>query len=419
MDYSRIARQTTLVLFFAQSLGSAGFIAAATINSNIGADLSGVRALAGLPSAVYQTGAAIAAFIWGIAMDRLGRRGGLALGMLIGVLGAGLAEGAVIGRSFLLLMIAMPLMGAANAALQLGRFAAAEVHPPSEKSRAISNVVIGGTFGAIVGPVMAGLTGQQATQLGLTEFAGPYLVSAVLFALGSIMIYTFLKPDPRDIGKAIAQEHPESVAHHGPTRPIRDILRVPAAAIAVVTMVVGQMTMVMLMGITSLHMQDHQHNLNDIGFVISSHTVGMFAFSIFSGRLADRWGRAPVIVIGATTLILACISATFSPDVLPLSFALLLLGLGWNFCYVGGSSLLADQLSPDERARTQGFNDLLIGAASASGALFSGVIFASIGYAAMGYVGALVALVPIALIAWRKMGQRLLGQNVKIEAPLS
>jgi MFS family permease len=175
MDYSRIARKITLVLFFAQSLGSAGFIAAATINSNIGADLSGVRALAGLPSAVYQVGAALAAFAWGIAMDRLGRRGGLALGMLIGVVGAGLAEGAVIVRSFLLFMIAMPIMGAANAALQLSRFTAAEVHPPSERSRAISNVVIGGTLGAIVGPVTAGVTGQQASQLGLTEFAGPHL----------------------------------------------------------------------------------------------------------------------------------------------------------------------------------------------------------------------------------------------------
>jgi predicted MFS family arabinose efflux permease len=96
----------------------------------------------------------------------------------------------------------------------------------------------------------------------------------------------------------------------------------------------------------------------------------------------------------------------FSPDVIPLSFALLLLGLGWNFCYVGGSALLADQLSPDERARTQGFNDLMIGVASASGALFSGVIFANIGYAAMGYVGALVSLLPIALIAWQKIDER-------------
>lgn len=405
MNYSSIARKISLVLFSAQALGSAGFIAAATINSNIGADLSGLRALAGLPSAVYQFGAAFAAYLWGIAFDRLGRRKGLALGMLIGVVGATLAESAVVNRSFIVLLIGMPLMGAANSALQLGRFAAAEVHPPSERSRAISNVVIGGTFGAIVGPLLVGLTGQQALRFGLSEFAGPYAASAALFAIGAVMIFTMLKPDPREVGKAISALYPAAGVLSDQARRLRDIFRAPAALAAMITMVIGQLVMVMLMVITSLHMQDHQHNLGDIGIVISSHTIGMFAFSIFSGRLADRWGRAPVILIGAGTLILACLTATLSPDVLPLSIALLLLGLGWNFCYVGGSSLLAEQLSPIERARTQGFNDLLIGLVSAFGSVFSSVIFANIGYIAMGYVGALAALVPIAMIAWWKLGQ--------------
>jgi MFS family permease len=171
-------------------------------------------------------------------------------------------------------------------------------------------------------------------------------------------------------------------------------------------MVFGQLVMVMVMVITSLYMVQHQHHLDSVALVISSHTVGMFAFSILSGRLADRWGRAPVIFFGATTLILACLSATLSPDVLPLAFALFLLGLGWNFCYVGGSSLLADQLSPEERARTQGFNDLLIGLVSAAGGLFSGIIFANVGYIAMGYIGALASFVPIALTAWWKLGRR-------------
>lgn len=405
MNYSAIAKRITLVLFSAQALGSAGFIAAATINSNIGADLSGVRAFAGVPSAVYQFGSAFAAYLWGILFDRLGRRGGLALGLCLGVCGAVLAESAVVNRSFLILLLGMPLMGAANSALQLSRFAAAEVHPPSEHSRAISNVVIGGTFGAIVGPLTAGLTGQQATRLGLSEFAGPYAASAVLFAVGAVMIFVLLKPDPREIGKVIALQHPTTGVQSNQARRVREIFRAPAALAALITMVVGQLVMVMLMVITSLHMQDHQHNLTEIGVVISSHTVGMFAFSIFSGRLADRWGRVPVILIGAATLILACLSATISPEVVPLAFALLLLGLGWNFCYVGGSSLLAEQLSPSERARTQGFNDLLIGLVSAFGSVFSSVIFANIGYVAMGYVGALAALVPLGMIAWWKLGQ--------------
>jgi len=171
-------------------------------------------------------------------------------------------------------------------------------------------------------------------------------------------------------------------------------------------MVFGQLTMVMLMVITSLHMKGHHHPLTAISLTISAHTVGMFAFSILSGRLADRWGRGPVILIGAGTLAVACLTAPLSPDVLPIAAALFLLGLGWNFCYVGGSSLLADQLSPAERARTQGFNDLLIALVSALGSLGSGVVFATLGYSAMGLVGAVAALIPLVLALWWQVGQR-------------
>jgi len=147
-------------------------------------------------------------------------------------------------------------------------------------------------------------------------------------------------------------------------------------------------------------MRDHNHMLGDISIVISAHTVGMYAFSIISGRLADRWGRGQVIMVGSATLVLACIAATISPDVLPLGVALFLLGLGWNFCFVGGSTLLADQLSPAERARTQGFNDLLVGLASATGSLGSGFIFAALGYNTMALISAAFAFIPLFLASF-------------------
>jgi MFS family permease len=112
----------------------------------------------------------------------------------------------------------------------------------------------------------------------------------------------------------------------------------------------------------------------------------------------------PVIAVGSATLALACLTAPLSPDVLPLAVSLFLLGLGWNFCYVAGSALLADQLRPAERARTQGFSDMLVGAASAVASLASGLVFAAVGYTAMASVGAAVALIPLGLaIAWRRM----------------
>jgi MFS family permease len=177
------------------------------------------------------------------------------------------------------------------------------------------------------------------------------------------------------------------------------VLRQPGALVAVSAMVIGQMVMVMLMVITSLHMREHDHGLASISAVISAHTLGMFAFSVVSGRLADRWGRGPVILLGASLLVLAGLTAPLSPDVLPLAVSLFLLGLGWNLCFVGGSSLLSDQLRPEERGRTQGFNDLLIALGSAVGSLGSGVVFVSVGYGVMGAIGSALALVPLTMAA--------------------
>ena len=163
-------------------------------------------------------------------------------------------------------------------------------------------------------------------------------------------------------------------------------------------MVLGQVVMVAIMVITSLHMKGHDHQLGDISAVISAHTLGMYAFSVVSGRLADRWGRGPVILTGAATLLLACFTAPLSPDVLPLAISLFLLGLGWNFCFVGGSTLLSDQLSPAERARTQGVNDLLVGLASAIGSLGSGLVFAATSYTVITIVAGALSVIPLGMV---------------------
>ena len=394
-----IARKITGILFAQQSLASAGFIAAATLNSIVGKELSGHSDWAGVPSAVYLLAGAFAAFMWGYVFDAVGRRNGLTTGLGIGVIGSGIAFYAIAIHSFTVFLGGMVLMGIANAAVQLGRFAAAEVNPPEHRGRAISNVVIGGTVGSVVGPFVAGPAGNLIGSWGIDELAGAYLVSLVLFAIAAVVVFIGLRPDPREIGKQVAEKYPDTIVRSRVVRSMFQIFSQPAAMVALISMVLGQMVMVLVMVITSLHMRGHQHNLTDISLVISSHTFGMYAFSIISGRLADRWGRGPVIIAGSATLVLACIAATLSPDVLPLGIALFLLGLGWNFCFVGGSTLLADQLSPDERARTQGFNDLLVGLASAVGSFSSGFIFAALGYNTMAWISAIFAFIPLIFAA--------------------
>ncbi|MBI3739595.1 MAG: MFS transporter [Chloroflexi bacterium] len=398
-----IARKITAILFTQQSLASAGFIAASTLNSIVGAKLANNPSLAGVPTATYLLAGALSAFGWGYVNDAVGRRLGLTMGLFIGVIGSGVAFFAISKESFVIFLIGMILMGIANAAVQLGRFAAAEVNPPAQRGRAISNVVIGGTIGSVVGPFVAGPAGKFFLPLAGDELAGAYAISLILFAIGALVVFLGLRPDPREVGRQVAEQFPQTAAIDGPARSVFEIFGQPAALVALLAMVLGQMVMVLVMVITSLHMKDHQHMLGDISVVISAHTFGMYAFSILSGQLADRWGRRPVIIAGSGTLILACLAATISPDVLPLGVALFLLGLGWNFCYVGGSTLLADQLSPAERAHTQGFNDLMVGLASAIGSLSSGLIFAAMGYVVMAYISAGVAILPfLAASLWTR-----------------
>ena len=400
MDLTRAARRITRTLFAAQSLASAATVAIFPVVSILGARLGGHPSYAGVPAMLYQLGGAFSAFGWGRLMDRIGRRGTLVLGLAAGAVGALLAVLSIEQSSFAGFLVAALFVGVAVSAVQLARFVAAEVHPPSERARAISTVVLGGTIGAIAGPLLAGAAARMASATALEELSGPFLVTAALFVGAALLVYILLRPEPREIGRAVAALHDPGHAAAGPGRSVVEILRVPAAFVAVMAMVFGQLIMVMLMVITPLHMRGHEHQLSSISFVISAHVVGMYAFSIVSGRLADRLGRGPVIVTGAAVLILACLGARLSPQVLPLSVALFLLGLGWNFCYVAGSSLLADQLSPSERGRTQGTNDLLVGLTSAAGSLSSGIVFAAIGYGAMALVAATAALIPLSLSAW-------------------
>lgn len=393
-DFSKLARKLTWILFAAQSLASAGFIAAATINPILGAKLAADRSWATLPTAVYLLSGALSASLWGYLMDRIGRRNGIALGLVIGVFGNALVLIAIRSSSFLLLLAGLILMGITNSAVMLGRFAAAEVNPPERRGNAISTVVFGGAIGSILARVLASPMGGFAITIGMDELAGAYLATLGLFTIASLLVFFGLRPDPLDLGKQVAALYPKSIPQ-GKARPILQILRQPAALTAVVAMALGQVVMVAIMVITSLHMEDHHHVRSDIYSVISAHTLGMYAFSVISGRLADRWGRGTVILIGSSTLLLSCITAPISPDVLPLGISLFLLGLGWNFCFVGGSALLADQLSPVERSRTQGTNDFLVGLASALISLSSGFIFAATSYTVIASVAGILSLIPL------------------------
>jgi len=398
---TRAAHQITGTLFVAQALGSAALIANTIVNPIVGADLSGSDALAGLPGTLLLLGAASAAQPAGRLMQRVGRRWGLALGFCIGSLGMIIVGTSIVVHSLPLFLLGLLLIGAARGAVDQSRYAAADAQLPERRARAISTVVFAGAIGAVAGPKLVGPSGNLLGGLGLPPLAGPMWIGALLFGLAGLLIVTLLRPDPRDLAWAIAAAHPDTHQASGPSRRLRQIMRLPAAQVALAAMVTGQVVMVLIMSVTSLHMHHHQHSLDEAGTVIMAHTLGMFGLSVLTGPLADRLGRPLTIAGGALLLFAGSLLAPVSLLTGWLDLALFLVGLGWNLCYIAGSALLADILAATERGQVQGTTELIVNLASAASSLSSGFILAGLGYTTLGLAGAALALLPLALLGWQ------------------
>lgn len=402
-NIARAGRKTTIILFVVQSLISAGAIATSTVLSILGEQLSGSAAWAGVPSATIQLAAAPFAYVWGVVWDRIGRRNGLTFGLVLGVVGMVVGVTAIQTGSMWFFLLGLVGLGGARAAIQLARFIAAEVNRPLSRGRAISYVVLGGTVGAVGGPLLVAPSGRWAMAAGLPEIAGPFAASVVLFGAAVAITWLGLRPEPMAVGQKVAALFPERENPTGSARKLGTLVRLPGVFAAMTAMVLAPMAMTMITDITSLYMKDHGQTLGSISLVFSAHTLGMFAFSVLSGKLADSRGRGPVILAGTGLMIASTVLASVSSGVVPLAGALFLLGLGWNLCFVGGSALLADHLTPKERSRTQGFNDLLIGLVPAIGSLGSGVVFASLGFVMVNAVGAAFVLVVLVVTVWWRL----------------
>ena len=394
----RARRRSRSALFAGVALGSTGHIAAVTVATIVAKDLLGSQALAGAPGATVVLGAALGAVLLSALMARRGRRIGLVAGYSVGVIGALVATAAVVTRSFPLLLVGTVLIGFGNASNQLSRYTAADMVPPERRASAIGLVVWAATVGSVVGPWLVPIASEMAASVGLPPLAGPYLVPVVFVGLAAILSFVMLRPDPYALADESSRADP--AAEPAVLAPVRDILRRPAVAAAIVALVVSQFVMVLIMTMTPLHMVEHGHDLGAVGLVLSAHTLGMFAFSPLSGWLSDRFGRVPTIFLGTAVLGVASLMAAFAPPDggLVLVLALFLLGLGWSFGFVAGSAMLSENLEIHERTRVQGVADALIWSSAAAAALGSGLIMAAVGYTSLGILAAAAVIVPVIVL---------------------
>ena len=362
-----------------------------TVNALAGYALAPDKALATLPVTAYFVGSALTTLPLSFLMKRYGRRAGFALGACCAIAGSLLCAVAVYVANFWLLCFGVLVLGAYFAAGQYYRFAAADSAPADFKAQAISLVLAGGIVGGFLGPETSKITKDLVDG---HAFAGAYF-SLVSFAVLSILTLRWL-----DIPLLTEAELRQA------GRPLGQIARQPAFIVAVFSALVAYGVMNLLMTATPLAMVACEHPFGDAAFVIQWHIVGMFAPSFVTGALIKRFGLITIMVTGVA-LNAACVAVALTgAEVVHFWLAMLLLGVGWNFMFVGATSLLTEAHTPTERAKVQGINDAIIFTTLVLSSLSSGVLFTFQGWQIMNLSALPFLLLAGAGLIWLALRRR-------------
>lgn len=384
-------RRNVLILAICQGLFASGQSMMIILGGLVGSMLAVDKALATLPVSTVVIGTLVATVPASLLMKRVGRRPGFLLGAAIALAGALTAAFAVYARAFWLFAFGTFLMGLNGGFAQYFRFAAADVAASAFKSRAISLVLAGGVAAAVVGPQLVKLTADAFAPI---VFLGSYVTLAALPVMSALFL-AFL-----DIPLPPADETAET------GRPLAVVVRQPAFVVAVLGGMVGYGVMSLVMTATPLAMIGCGFGVPDAAMIIQWHVLAMFAPSFVTGTIIQRFGVLNVMLTGIALLAVCVAAALGGVDIAHFWVALVALGLGWNFAFVGASTLLTETYRPAERAKVQAANDFLVFGSVASASLSSGAVLHFFGWSAV-QVFALpfVAIAGVAIL-WLRQARR-------------
>ncbi|MDD3447619.1 MAG: MFS transporter [Gammaproteobacteria bacterium] len=383
-------KRNVFLLAFCQAMMMTGNSLIIATASLVGYLLAEDKSLATIPLALQFLATMLTAVPASFAMQRLGRRSGFLIGVALGGAGAAAAVAAILAQDFRLFCAATALVGMFNGFGIYYRFAAVDVATGQYKPKAISYVMAGGVVAAFAGPNLANWTNGW---LGTPAFAGSYAALLGIYALSLAALARLEIPKP---APATGRE---------PGRPLGAILRQPAFVVAVLAGMLGYGIMVLVMTATPLAMKGHAHTFGDTAFVIQWHVFGMFAPSFFTGALIQRFGVLNVLIAGAL-LTLGCVGVNFlGTDVWHFWLALFLLGVGWNFLFVGATDLLTETYAESEKAKAQAFNDFMVFTTVTVSSLSAGMLQYNYGWQTVN-AGVLPSILLIlAAVTWLKARQ--------------
>ena len=384
-----------LLLALCQGLFLTNNVTLIGINGLVGFALAPVAWMATLPVTGYVVGAALSAIPVARLQARVGRHRAFQIGLIVAAVSTAICALAVTLHSFWLLVAATVVAGFYSANAALYRFAGPELVAPKLKERAISLVLAGGIAGAFVGPNLA----NAARSWLAGPFAGAYL-ALVGVALLALLALSFIRFPP----------HAAPARGSSTGRSMGVLVRQPVFIVAVAASALGYGVMNLLMAATPIAMQLCQHPFASTALVLEWHVLGMFVPSFFTGRLIACFGALPVMAVGVV-LNLACVAVAVSGvEVMRFLTALLLLGVGWNFLYIGGTTLFTQAYRPEEKNRAQGAMDLCVFSTMALSSFASGAFVTTRGWAWLNLGSLLPLAVAAATLAWFALGAAARGR---------
>jgi predicted MFS family arabinose efflux permease len=373
------ARRNAVILALAQACFGAATTALVVTAGLIGTQLAPDPSWATLPLSMTIVGTALTTFPQSLLMKRIGRRAGFVAAALVGSLGAIIGVFAIFARNFTLFLTGCFLIGIYQASSSYYRFAAADHASPEFRPKAISWVMTGGVAAAIFGSVIVMLTTDL---LAPVTFAGTWVAMAVIAAAAAVILTAVNIPLP---------EGEETAAG----RPLAEIAAQPRYIVATATAMVAFGVMMLVMTATPVAMLGCGFSVTDSSWVIQWHALAMFAPSFFTGNLIAKYGAERIAAVGMVLLALAGTAGLMGIRFEHFAVDLILLGLGWNFGYIGGTAMLTATYAPGERNKAQGLNDLLVFGVTALASLSAGKLLSAFGWNAVN-----VAVFPLVMLAF-------------------
>jgi MFS family permease len=382
-------RNVTL-LSAAQALLFTNNVTLIALNGLVGYQLAIDKSFATMPVTTQIIGSALFAMPASHLMQQIGRRAGFLVGTLCGFIGGAIASYGVYAHSMAMLCFGTFILGIYGAFGQFYRFAAADAATPDFKAKAISLVVAGGLVGGIVGPALS----KWTRYLSSTEFLASYISLMVFCVLTALLLSLLRIPKPVANKIAIAP------------RTLSEIALQPVFIVAVMSSAIGYGVMNLLMTATPLAMGICGYPYNDAANVISAHVIAMFLPSFFTGDLIKKFGVLPIMLTGVA-LMFACLGISLSGvSVAHFWWSLVILGLGWNFMFVGGSALVTESYRVEEKAKAQGLHDLLVFCTTATSSFASGLLLKANGWTILNYVAAPFLIIVTIAMLWMLMQRR-------------